>query len=428
MKFLDLIKTANNNLFRNKLRTILTILAIFIGGFVITLMVGVNAGVNDYVNQQLGAIGGDNLLVVSAKQDNALNTSSGPAKYNPNQSNIGGFSLRTLNPDDVAKIKTVAHIANVTPQLNANATWMSNDRGGDKYSIAVGQMVDGINVNLAAGRAPDNSSPSNEIVLLTSEISALGFSDNNDAIGANVLIGVTQPTGDIVPVTAKVVGVQNASLLSSGGDRANNATIQQMFDLQTDGMSEQARNQFTAVAVTLKDGLSQKDIEQVKSDIEGLGNYRAQSIKDTIGTVSTIINAITIALIGFGAVALLAASFGIINTLFMSVQERTKEIGLMKAMGMGRRKVFALFSIEAILIGFWGSLVSVLAAIGVGKIINNIASNTFLKDLQGFTLLKFPIISVVTVMLVVMLIAFLAGTLPARRASKKDPIEALRYE
>jgi len=430
MKFWDIVKTANSNLFRNKLRTILTIIAIFVGGFVITLMVGVNAGVNDYINQQLDAIGGNNLLIVTAKQNNAtLNSgNSGPAKYDPNKSQVGGTTIKMLNADDVAKIAKVNNVAKVSPQVSVDATWVSNDRGGDKYVISVNQMMDGININLAAGRAPDNNSSENETVLQTNELSALGFANNNDAIGSKVLIGVTAPNGTVVPVTATVVGIQNASLLSSGGNWVNNALIDAMYNIKTEGMSDQLRNQYIMVTVTLKDGLSQTEVNQVRNDINALGNYHAISVQDEIGTVSSVINAITIALIGFGAVALLAASFGIINTLFMSVQERTKEIGLMKAMGMSRGRVFALFSIEAILIGFWGSLLSVLAAMGVGNVINHVATQTFLKDLQGFTLLKFPILSVVAVMLVVMLIAFLAGTLPARRASKKDPIEALRYE
>ena len=429
MKLIDILKTANNNLMRNKLRTILTIIAIFVGGFVITLMVGVNAGVNDYVNQQLGAIGGNNLLIVNAKQRGAqLGGGSGPAKYDPNKTQVSGTTVKMLTREDIIKLARVKNVQAVAPQVSVNATWVSNDKGGDKYEIAVNQMMDGINVNLAAGKAPSNNSDENQIALQTSDLSALGFANNSAAIGSHVSIGVTKPNGEIESIRATVVGVQNVSLLSSGGDWVNNALINRMYDVKTEGMNAQLKDQYILVAVTLKPGLTQQQVTAVRDDINNMGGFRATSVQDEIGTVSSIINAITIALIGFGAIALLAASFGIINTLFMSVQERTKEIGLMKAMGMSSRKVFALFSVEAILIGFWGSLISVLAAIGVGNAINRIATKTFLKDLEGFTLLKFPILSILGVMLVVMLIAFLAGTLPARRAAKKDPIEALRYE
>lgn len=152
------------------------------------------------------------------------------------------------------------------------------------------------------------------------------------------------------------------------------------------------------------------------------------TVEDTIGIIKQVIDAITAVLNFFAAIALLAASFGIINTLLMAVQERTREIGLMKAMGLGRNKIFLLFSIEAVLIGFWGSLLGSLAGIGIGQVVNRIARDSFLKDLPGFNLTVFSPQSVAVIMLIIMTIAFIAGTLPARRASQKDPIEALRYE
>ena len=112
----------------------------------------------------------------------------------------------------------------------------------------------------------------------------------------------------------------------------------------------------------------------------------------------------------------------------MAVQERTKEIGLMKAVGMSRRKIFILFSIEAVLFGLIGSVAGVLAANLLGRAINSVASKGFLKDFDGLQLLSFELASVLTIILGITLIAFLAGTLPARKASKLDAIKALRYE
>ena len=100
----------------------------------------------------------------------------------------------------------------------------------------------------------------------------------------------------------------------------------------------------------------------------------------------------------------------------------------MKAMGMGGGKIFLLFSAEAVVLGFWGSLFGVLAAMGAGKIINNVVSNGILKDLAGLQLLVFPWQSILAIMGLVMAIAFLAGTLPAFRAARQNPIDSLRYE
>ena len=112
----------------------------------------------------------------------------------------------------------------------------------------------------------------------------------------------------------------------------------------------------------------------------------------------------------------------------MSVQERTREIGLLKAMGMSRGRIFRIFSLEAIMIGFWGSLLGLGAAMLVGRTINNYATETFLKGLEGFSLTIFTPLNGLVVCLTIMAIAFIAGALPSRRAAKQDPIEALRYE
>ena len=144
--------------------------------------------------------------------------------------------------------------------------------------------------------------------------------------------------------------------------------------------------------------------------------------------IQGIINTVTWVLGGFAVIALVAASFGIVNTLLMSVQERTREIGLMKALGMSRGKVFGLFSMEAIIIGLMGSIIGVGAGVATGVIGNAVLVSGPLDNVVGLVLFAVDPISIAVITLLVVGIAFLAGTLPAARAAKKDPIEALRYE
>jgi putative ABC transport system permease protein len=97
-------------------------------------------------------------------------------------------------------------------------------------------------------------------------------------------------------------------------------------------------------------------------------------------------------------------------------------------MGMGGGRIYALFSLEAVFIGFLGSAIGAAVAIVIGSVVSGALSTTLLSALPGLNLLQFAPASVAVIILVVMGIAFLAGTLPARRASRQNPIDALRYE
>jgi putative ABC transport system permease protein len=156
--------------------------------------------------------------------------------------------------------------------------------------------------------------------------------------------------------------------------------------------------------------------------------YTGTTLEDQLGAITSVIDTIVLVLNGFAIIALLAASIGIINTLFMAVQERTREVGLMKAMGLSSPRVFALFSIEAVVIGLLGSLIGTIAAMGVGAVVQDVLASSILADLPGLTLVSFEPVTVAVVVLGVMAVAFLAGTLPALRAARQDPISSLRYE
>jgi putative ABC transport system permease protein len=156
--------------------------------------------------------------------------------------------------------------------------------------------------------------------------------------------------------------------------------------------------------------------------------FNAETFADTSKRTYDAIGIFQIGLNLFAFIALLAASFGIINTLVIAVMERTKEIGLQKALGMGRGRVFFLFSLESILIGFWGAALGVVGAVILGSIGNAYAAQYFSQSFEGFNLVAFKPLSLTLIMLLICIIAFLAGVLPAWRASRLNPIEALRYE
>ena len=95
---------------------------------------------------------------------------------------------------------------------------------------------------------------------------------------------------------------------------------------------------------------------------------------------------------------------------------------------MSNGRVFANFALEAIFLGFWGSIFGIVLSVVIGKVVNTITHNTILSNLPTFKLIIFKPEDLFAITLVIMIIALIAGVLPARKASKKDPIEALRYE
>ena len=236
MKLWDVILTANANLSRNKVRTFLTIIAVFIGAFTIALTAGVNAGVNDYIDRQLGNIGGESMLEVQAKQTSAA-ISTGPQEYDPDASKSNdalGLGLTMLKQSDIEKIAAIDNIKSVTPGVAVVATWIQgvNDK---KYNITIGQMVEGLNVDLAYGTPPSNSTDDYQMALSDGYATVLGFNDAQDAVGKTVTFAATTPLGEIKTVEAKVVGIQNNNLISSSGSLVNDSLNNALYDITTEG-------------------------------------------------------------------------------------------------------------------------------------------------------------------------------------------------
>ncbi len=422
MKTRDLIKTSQVNLVRSKLRTSLTILAVFIGTFTISITTGVGNGVKAYVNKELGNVGVKNAFVVQAKSDQANPLSSEVKKYDPDQKK-GSFNAVLLSNDDITRIQSVKDVTKVTPNFRTQIDYIT--LGNDKFQAQAAQFIPGLNLDMAAGRVIDLNNP-DEVTIPVRYVGPLGLANATAAVGQHLTIGYKNSRTLEVEKVLTIVGVQQESILGNSSIYLTPSVAAQIQADQTAGIAN-LENTYDAFIVEFDPALPASQIEELKQVLLA-NNYSAQTIQDQIGSFSKIINGISVGLNVFGIVALLVAAFGIVNTLLMAVNERTSEIGLMKALGANSRTVFAIFSLEAASIGFWGGLLGLAVSIGVGTILSKYAASHFLKDFTGFNLLAFPPIYSIAILVGIIVLAFLAGTLPSLKASRLDPIKALRYE
>jgi len=435
MKTPDLIRTAVANTFRSKLRTTLTVLALFVGAFTLTITTALGAGVSDYINTQVNSFAAENVLLVQAQND-AIPTAAdaGPAEWNPetstsNSSEGGGppFAGGQAQPLSDADLDTIAAIEGVTavdPIRDVTTDWVST-ASGDRFEFSVNPQSAVTTADVEAGGQLDQATSAFELILPNTYLDALDFASADEAVGETLTIGMTDIAGAAYELDAEVVGVSRSGLFASGAG-ANNALVTELSTLRSAGLSGADENSVIAITY-LDEALTADETEAVLSELDNAG-FSAQTIEDQLGIITTVIAGITGVLNAFAVVALIAAAFGIVNTLLMSVQERTREIGLMKAMGMGNGRIFSLFSLEAITIGVLGSLLGVAAAILVGFGLGGVLAAGPLADLEGLSLFLFEPLSLVGVIVLISAIAFLSGALPARRAARQRPIDALRYE
>jgi putative ABC transport system permease protein len=432
MKTTDVIRSATRNASRSKLRTTLTVLSLFVGAFTLTLTTALGAGVNDYVERQVATLSSGDILLVSPAA--STDTTEGPDEFDPEGRQQSGTanpltSGTLLNQDDIDTIEAIDGVRQVEAVSQVQIDWVAASAApDDKFEIDINPTSSIGRSDLVAGAQLDQESSQLQILLPEDYVAALGFADAEDAIGETVVLGYSDAERNETEIAATVVGVARSSLFAGGA-----GTSAALVDEVSEAQSVPGQPRAWPIAVAYLDGsgdggaVTDADIAEVKAALAD-ADLAGQTVEDQLGVVQTVINGIIGVLSAFAIVALIAASFGIVNTLLMSVQERTREIGLMKAMGMSNGRVFGLFSLEAVVIGFLGSALGALAAIGIGSALATGLSQTVLADLPGLQILLFEPAGVVTVIIVIMAIAFVSGVLPARRAARQDPIESLRYE
>ncbi|HKW70360.1 MAG TPA: ATP-binding cassette domain-containing protein [Candidatus Dormibacteraeota bacterium] len=288
---------------------------------------------------------------------------------------------------------------------------------------------------LIAGRMPSSDAAS-EILLTDSEAVALGYRSPPGAIGTRLKLSATSGGLSTLdarnkvtkPVAANflVVGIVSSNYMPAGAPGAfvPYASMRDYWRAVAQPNSWKG-GEFTSITLLADSGLA---VQGLRKQVEGLG-FQAQTFGDQFRNFEDLLGKLRVALLGLALVALLLACLGIANTMYTAVLERTKEIGVLKALGARSRDVMLLFIAEAAGIGLAGGLVGVLIAVGLGRL-GNAAVDRLTQAVTStpFDVFRIDVVVLLVAVIIAVLLSTVSGLLPALRAAREDPARALRYE
>ncbi len=461
MRIIDLILRSGRSLKSAKVRTFLTAAAIGVGGFTLTLTLAAGNGVRDYTNKLVQSNFDPAELIVGRDKEisNTGAPSDKPQEFDDTVGTLQGgggqntFQIKRVTQADVDELRKNPDIEQVRESYQINVRYVT--REGQKRYTGGAQVYNAAQKpEMKAGTLPKSGDIAKGTVLIPdSYLEYLGFSSADDALGKDVSLTVQQPfsaaaiqsligqdpatLAQMAPellkakeltVTYKIAGVTKkaATSLTFGVSPLLLSTqdSKELYDFTEKGTPDYEKYLF--VYARVKGGDSESKLNSVSEELKNSGYYVMTS-KDIQKTITQFVNILQ-AMVGvLGLITLIASVFGVINTQYISVLERTREIGLMKALGMSRKNISRLFLLEAAWIGFMGGLIGIIGGTLLGTSLNPVITEKL--DLgAGNTLLQFSVVQMIVLLFSLMLVAALAGLLPARKAAKLDPVEALRTE
>ncbi len=409
MNIIEVVRVALRSLAANKLRSGLTMLGIVIGVAAVIALVAAGAGTQAQVTEQFESLG-SNLLSISSGATFFRGMSMGPA------------SAQSLTNDDVEAIaKLATSVAAIAPQYSVNAQVVYGNK--NTQTTALGVTPDYLtvrNFQVARGRFIDSLDLTNQ-----DKVAVLGATVAEDLFGQTLV----DPLGKMIKINRQnyqIVGI----LASKGGGGFQNPDDQVLIPLNT------AQIKFGGAGTTSLDSIdvqvvSADKIEWAKAELTAIlrashGLTTGQSDDFTIfdqtqmvETVTEVTGTFTVLLGSIAAISLVVGGIGIMNIMLVSVTERTREIGIRKAVGAKRRDILAQFLAEAVVLSLLGGVIGILVGYGAAQVVT---------PLLGYSRALVTPGSVVMALSVSIGMGLFFGTYPASRAASLHPIEALRYE
>ena len=396
---------ALTSLYANKMRSLLTMLGIIIGVGAVIALVSVGMGVRSNVTSSIASFG-SNMLLVS-----------------PGSSNRGGVrgaagSMQTLKYDDAKAIKDkIKNIDFVSPSVSSsyqivygNNNWKTSVQGVTPEFMSIRSLT----IGYGSFVSTDDMNKRNRVAVIGTTVASNLFAKDNP-VGKNIRIN-NQPY--------KVIGLLESKGQSSVGQDQDDVIYIPLTTAQ-ERMLGITYVQSINVQVS-----SQEKMEQVQAEIENLlrsrhhivagkdDDFHVRNLTSLMETVNQSTSMLTLLLGAIAGISLIVGGIGIMNIMMVSVTERTREIGIRKALGATFMNIMTQFLIESMVIGIIGGIVGIVFGCAASKVI---------AQLGDFTTV-ITITPIIVSFIFSVGIGLFFGIYPARKAAKLDPIEALRYE
>ena len=418
MTIYDQLQSACSNVGRRKLRSTLASLGVLVGTVTIVVMVSLASGVREQINRQFASIGLDRLVITGGGNGRGF----GPPRAVNRR--------KLLTADDAARWRGLPGVKELVAEVDLPAAvemelrWKGTNQvvrmgGGDFRAGSMFQAMP----EAVAGTL--DLPESGGLILSQGVAQGAGLSSNDYAVlpGQTAEVVLKTSRGENQGYSLKVVGISQERAPVIQVSARDRVAMKNWWFNTTNVVEREGYDSITIRTVDVR-GAS-----EISTQLRQEG-YQVQSLEFIMTAANRIVTMIVVVFTLIGSIALLVATIGIANTMVMAIYERTREIGILKAMGATRGEIRRMFMMEAGLIGMIGGVAGLLVGWLLGLVLNGgIQLYLRYRDMPShgsFFVVTLPL--ALGVILFATGIGLLAGLLPAQRAARLDPLEALRHE